>query len=82
MSKIARIAEREKFLAVLNAGFQMRQSQINLLRQTGELESWVKTAAQMQPIDTPKPCDAKKPGLQRTEWNHGRNIIKAPGTRN
>ncbi len=51
----ARIAEREKFLAVLNAGFQMRQAQINLLRQTGELESWVKTAAQMQPNDTPKP---------------------------
>jgi hypothetical protein len=33
----------------------MRQAQINLLRQTGELESWVKTAAQMQPNDTPKP---------------------------
>ena len=51
----SRIAEREKFLAVLDTGFQMRQAQINLLRQTGELESWLKTAAQMQPVDAPKP---------------------------
>jgi outer membrane protein TolC len=51
----SRIAEREKFLAVLDTGFQMRQAQITLLRQTGELESWLKTAAQMQPVDGPKP---------------------------
>ena len=51
----SRIAEREKFLTVLDTAFQMRQAQINLLRQTGELESWVKTAAQVQPVDAPKP---------------------------
>jgi outer membrane protein TolC len=51
----SRIAEREKFLTVIDAAFQMRQAQINLLRQTGELESWLKTTAQMQPVDTPKP---------------------------
>ena len=51
----SRIAEREKFLTVLDTAFQMRQAQINLLRQTGELESWVKTAAQVQPADAPKP---------------------------
>ena len=42
----SRIAEREKFLSVLDARFQMRQAQINLLRQTGQLESWLKSAAQ------------------------------------
>jgi outer membrane protein TolC len=51
----SRIAEREKFLTVLDAAFQMRQAQINLLRQTGELESWLKSAAQSQPVDAPKP---------------------------
>jgi outer membrane protein TolC len=44
----SRIAERQKFLAVLDAGFQMRQAQINLLRQTGELETWLKSAALLQ----------------------------------
>jgi outer membrane protein TolC len=51
----SRIAEREKFLTLLDTSFQMRQSQINLMRQTGELESWLKTVAQMQTVDTPKP---------------------------
>jgi len=44
----SRIAEREKFLAVLDARFQMRQAQVNLLRQTGELEAWLKSASQNQ----------------------------------
>ena len=42
---LARIAERTKFLAVLDAKFQMRQAEINLMRQTGQLESWLKSAA-------------------------------------
>ena len=55
----ARIAEREKFLAVLDADFQMRQAQVNLLRQTGELESWLKSIAQNQPqIQTQPPAAA------------------------
>jgi len=54
--QLSRISEREKFLAVLNASFQMRQSQISLMRQTGDLEPWLKAAAaQAQPPDTPKP---------------------------
>ena len=54
--QLSRIAEREKFLAVLNASFQMRQSQISLMRQTGDLEPWLKAAAaQAQSPDTPKP---------------------------
>jgi outer membrane protein TolC len=53
--QLSRIAEREKFLAVLDAGFQVRQAQINLMRQTGELEPWLKAAAQSQPPDASKP---------------------------
>ncbi len=47
----ARIAEREKFVTYLDAGFQTRQAQINLMRQTGELEDWLKSAAQSQALD-------------------------------
>ena len=51
----SRIAEREKYIAYLDAGFQMRQAQINLMRQTGELENWLKSAAQTQALDASKP---------------------------
>lgn len=44
----AEIAERQKFLATLDANFAMRQAQISLLRQTGQLEEWIKSAAQTQ----------------------------------
>ncbi|HEV2620026.1 MAG TPA: hypothetical protein VGU23_08840, partial [Acidobacteriaceae bacterium] len=40
----ARIAERDKYLAVLDANYQLRQAQIQLLRQTGDLESWLKAS--------------------------------------
>ncbi|MGA1981465.1 MAG: TolC family protein [Acidobacteriaceae bacterium] len=39
----ARIAERDKYLAVLDASFQLLQTEIQLLRQSGELESWFKS---------------------------------------
>jgi outer membrane protein TolC len=45
----ARIAERDKYLAVLDANFQLRQAEIQLLRQSGELESWLKSALQAAP---------------------------------
>ncbi len=45
----SRIAEREKYLAVVDARFQMQQAEINLLRQTGELEPWLKSVAKSQP---------------------------------
>jgi hypothetical protein len=45
----ARIAEREKFLAVIDAAFQVRQAKIHLMRQTGDLETWLKSVAQLQP---------------------------------
>jgi outer membrane protein TolC len=51
----SRIAEREKYIAYLEAGYQMKQAQINLMRQTGELENWLKSAVQLQPQDASKP---------------------------
>ncbi|WP_263365550.1 TolC family protein [Edaphobacter bradus] len=50
-----RIAEREKFLTVLNTNFEMRQVEINLLRQTGDLEPWLKMTAQLQQVTSPHP---------------------------
>ncbi len=37
----ARIAEREKYLALLDARFEMQQAEVTLLRQTGSLEGWL-----------------------------------------
>jgi outer membrane protein TolC len=51
----SRIAERDKFLSALDADFQMRQAQINLLRQTGELDAWIRSAEQTQPLTLSKP---------------------------
>ncbi len=45
----ARIAEREKYLAVIDASFQLHQAEIQLLRQTGDLETWLKSAATASP---------------------------------
>jgi outer membrane protein TolC len=49
----ARIQERQRFLEVLDADFQLRQIQINMLRQNGKLEDWLKSAAQTQPPTNP-----------------------------
>lgn len=51
----SRIAEREKYIALLDAKFQMRQAQLNLMRQTGELEPWLKSVARSQSVDLAKP---------------------------
>jgi outer membrane protein TolC len=48
----ARIAERDKYLAVLDAQFQIRQAEIQLLRQTGDLESWIKSSVAIAPAAT------------------------------
>lgn len=37
----ARIAEREKYLALLDVRFEMQQAQVTMLRQTGGLEAWL-----------------------------------------
>jgi outer membrane protein TolC len=39
----ALISEREKYLAVVDAAYQLRQAQISLLRQTGGLLPWLKS---------------------------------------
>ena len=37
----SRIAEREKYLAVIDNAFQLHQAEVSLLRQTGRLEEWI-----------------------------------------
>ena len=56
----ARISERDKYLGVVDASFQLRQAEIQLLRQSGELETWLRTAAaapqsNLPPAPTPQP---------------------------
>lgn len=51
----SRIAEREKFLTVLDANFEMRKAEINLLRQTDQLDDWIKSVTQPTPSATLKP---------------------------
>jgi outer membrane protein TolC len=50
-----RIAEREKFVAVLNANFEAQQAAIGLLRTSGELESWIAASLRDQPAAPTKP---------------------------
>jgi outer membrane protein TolC len=40
----ARIQERQKYIDLLNTQSTLRQAQIKLLRQNGQLESWIKSA--------------------------------------
>lgn len=51
----SRIAEREKFLTVLDTNFEMRKAEIELLRQTDQLDDWVKSVMQTTPSTTLKP---------------------------
>ena len=44
----ARIQERQKFIDLIQADFQLHQTQIYLLRQNGQLEDWLKSVAQSQ----------------------------------
>lgn len=45
----SRIAEREKNLAVIDTNYQLRQAEINILRQTGTLEDWIRNAPNASP---------------------------------
>jgi outer membrane protein TolC len=45
----ARIAERNKYLTVVDTSFQLHQAEINLLRQQGRLEDWLKSATLTPP---------------------------------
>ena len=48
----ARIQERQRFIDLQDAGFQLKKTEINLLRQTGQLEDWLKTAVQTQSLES------------------------------
>jgi outer membrane protein TolC len=50
----ARISERDKYIAVLNANFDAQQAQVNLLRSTGQLENWLAPSAKAQPVTPPQ----------------------------
>ena len=49
----ARLQERAKFIELLDAQLQLNQAQINLLRQSGQLDAWLKLAAH---TDAPAPA--------------------------
>jgi len=51
----ARISERDKYLAVLDAQYQVHQAEIQLLRQTGDLESWLKSSLSTPPAAVSAP---------------------------
>jgi outer membrane protein TolC len=51
----ARITERERFVALLNANFEAQQAKINLMRAAGELEAWIATTLRAQPSAPAKP---------------------------
>jgi outer membrane protein TolC len=44
----ARIQERQRFIDLVDATFQLRDAQLSLLRQTGQLEAWLKSAAAVE----------------------------------
>jgi outer membrane protein TolC len=50
----ARISERDKYIAVLNANFDAQQAQVNLLRSTGQLENWLAPSAKVQRVTPPE----------------------------
>lgn len=51
----ARIQERQHYLEMLDATFQLRQAQISLLRQTGQLQSWIQSVSGVQTSPVIKP---------------------------
>jgi outer membrane protein TolC len=58
----ARIGEREKYLAVIDSAFNLHQSQISLLRQTGHLEEWLlKAGLPGGPVLMPTPQPSVQP---------------------
>lgn len=54
----SRIAERDKYLAVIDSNYQLRQAEINVLRQTGGLEDWIRSSGSTAPAGNPVPSQA------------------------
>jgi outer membrane protein TolC len=61
----ARIQERQRTLDVIDATYQVREARVSLLRQTGQLEAWLKSVASIDvdgaPPDTNRITASKKP---------------------
>lgn len=51
----ARIAERDKYLGVIDAGYQLHQAEIHLMRQTGQLLTWLKSTTPKNATAAPTP---------------------------
>ena len=51
----ARISERDKYLAVLDADFQLHTTEVQLLRLTGRLTPWLRSAMRTPPATTSGP---------------------------
>jgi len=49
----ARIQERQRYLDLLDSQFQLRQIEIGLLRQSGQLEAWLKSVPTATPASDP-----------------------------
>ena len=61
-----RIAERDNYLGVLDAVYQLRQAKIQLLRQTGGLIAWVKSAVSTTAPAAPAPGSTLRQSLPTT----------------
>jgi outer membrane protein TolC len=69
----ARIQERQRAIDVIDATYQLRDAQLSLLRQTGQLEAWIKSVAATEgnaPDGTPEVTEPKanlsRPGTNGT----------------
>jgi outer membrane protein TolC len=61
----ARIAERDKYLAVIDDSFQLHQAEIQLLRESGELESWLNSSVSRQAPAAGSPASTPQNSLPR-----------------
>jgi outer membrane protein TolC len=50
----ARIAEREKYLGVVDANYQLHQTEVQLLRQMGQLVAWLRPSGTVQAAPVPQ----------------------------
>ena len=55
----ARILERQRYIDVVDATYQLREAQLTLLRQTGQLESWLRSVAAADGTPSPGPTQPK-----------------------
>ena len=71
----ALIAEREKYLSVIDANYQLHQTEIQLLRQTGQLLTWLRPTGAVQLDGRPRRPTRSAPCAR---WSRGRRRTAAP----